>query len=233
MSNLLKVKVGGSDYLCKWKGSKLIYETDFSNFDLTTGIDTPLKGKSKTWTLNGNIQKVNRTIDGITYNAILLNNGAFMILYHDLIEKYPNGFTVECTTYKDSFSGLGCGMAINGLTNVFYNCYASNRGIGILKWEGDITTYNSFTYKHDNTYYSDYYNRTNVSQIIICGNTVIPNQNTNKAYVAGKKAVKISNVSSSTINNGLFRFYCDGNTGTTMCILNLKIYTYDKFEEME
>ena len=49
MSDLLKVRVGGRDYLCKWDGIKTIYSTDFSSFDVVNKIDYPKVGQQTSY----------------------------------------------------------------------------------------------------------------------------------------------------------------------------------------
>lgn len=49
MSDLLKIRIGGSSYLCKWNGIKTIYNTDFSSFDVVNKIDYPKIGQQTSY----------------------------------------------------------------------------------------------------------------------------------------------------------------------------------------
>lgn len=116
------------------------------------------------------------------------------------------------------------------------NCWSSNRGIGVSNANkfNDTTYYNGFWNKHDDCCYGEFYNRTNVSQIITGGVTNRTNEKTAKLYLANKKAIKISNWNYET-SHGISLWASDSwSPYASMCVLNLKIYAnVDRFEEME
>ena len=208
----------------------LIYHTDFSNFDLATGIDTPLVGNPSQWTITGNVSKTTKNIDDTEYSAMLVQYGGRLSMDQDLTTQYPDCFSVEATLYKDSYAGLAGGAAMFGVTSPIYNCYSSGRGIGIYPWRGSVyQIFNDFYHIHDGYYYSDTYDHTEVRQVITGGVTVLASQNKVKAYLGGLKGL-IDLVNPA--ENSCIDFYSDNVYGTDFYVLDLKIYTSDRFDEI-
>lgn len=210
---------------------ELYYHTDFSQFNVSTGIDIPIVGQNSNWTIQGNVTKTTKTIDGVDYSALYVPEGGRITMSQDLLTQFPDVFSVEATVYKNSFSGLAGGCSLFCVNVPEYNCYEGDRGISVWPYRGSVVqTFNGFRMKHDGYYYSDYYNATNVRQIITGGVTVFKTQNTVKAYLAGKKSV-VDSVNPS--DSDVIAFYADNQYGSDYYVLDVKIYTTNRFDEMD
>lgn len=223
---------GGKSLSINSEDRELVYHTNFANFDISTYTDYPEAGVPSKWTCNrGSIVKTIKTIDGVTYPCLYLNDNTSLSMSQNLLEKFPDCFSVEFTTYKDSYSGLAGGTVAFCVRNPCYNCWSSGRGISIWPYRGSIIQrYNGFYHIHDGYQYADYYNHRNVSQIITGGMTVLKNQNLVKCYLAGKKGLLVS------VDPNDSNWLClesDNNSGSQFYVLDMKIYTTDRFEEMQ
>lgn len=219
--------------LVKPEGGGLIYETDFSNFDVNTGIDTPKLGKPLKYTFS-KITKSTRIIDNIELSCLHFNVGGSLSAELDDFEDYDY-LSVEFITNKDSFQGLGCGCHVytdssNSPNCPFYNCYVDNRGIGAL---GFTTPEPGFFSTYYEMITSNSIDRRNVTRIITGGITIDKINAKAKAFIVGKKAA--TRGISFTLNKPIISLYTDDNFyNTQMNLFGIRIYkNVDKFEEME
>ena len=223
----------------------LMYHTNFSNFDLTTGIDIPLKGKNGIWQINnpggtGIISSTTKTINGVTYPCLYIKGtqgyGENIVMslsnLTDFIKTTDDIVTIETTVYKDDYYGRWGGVDYSDKECPYYNCWTGGRGLGMGIQSPYKERYNGYTCRHDGWgWYND--DGSNIPEISVCGITRVGTDF--KYYSRGKKAVWQENV---TPNNTLY-FYAASNGGygggiMEFYILDFKIYKgVDKFEEME
>ena len=205
----------------------LIYDTDFSNLDLDTGIDTPLFGSPRKWNFNkSKLTKTTKVIGGVSVPCLSLASGCKLEIDEDLNQLFDL-YSCEVSVGKDSWQGLGCGFNCHRFSCPFYNCYASDLGIGI--W-GDGTAQGIFyrTVWGEPVITSDSIDRGNVTRIITGGVTYNVKTNVGYAYLLGRKAAISNNSNTRGVN-----FYTDSSFNTQMNVFRFKIYTANRYEEME
>lgn len=213
----------------------LIYETDFSNFDVNTGLDIPLYGKPLQYSTYSNVEKTTRTINGETLSCMHMNPGGNLAANLLELNDY-DCFSIEFFTNKDSWQGLGCGchtvVSDNFSLNCqFYNCYERNRGLGLLGFSIPQNDFYSI-YWGANAITSNNIDRGNVTRIISGGTTIDKIHNIAKAYICGKKAATRS--ISITKQYPAIHIYTDSIYETQMNIFKIKIYkNVDIFEQMQ
>ena len=209
----------------------LIYESDFSNFDVDTQIDYPIIGTPTQWSAS-NFQKTTRNINGIEKPCIHLNNNGLLTL--DIYLDY-DVLSVEYITNKDSYQGIGAGSYIKVGSTVrtcpFYNCYGTGRGVGC----------NHFNTPENGFYLTswgaicpnDATERTDVTQLSVGGVTIDKINEKAKAFLHGKKAATITE-NDFSLGYTRFRCYTDNGGDTQMNIFGIKIYkNVDIYEQME
>lgn len=230
-----------SGSLLKFENKKLIYWTNFQNLDLATGVDTPIKGQPRTWTLSGSgISKSTRTINGVEYPVLFLDGPSSLTLNDDIFNELPNVCTVEVTTYRDAWGGwYDWGGVYFGAWGVpAYNCFYDiswNRGIVIVSLVpmniDNITYYNQFYHVQDELFMTEDIVHTNVSQIITGGSVLYKNDNIGKCYLAGKKGMVVTGLDLQ--NATISRKISSDQAANDFCVLDFRIYNYDRFEKME
>jgi hypothetical protein len=112
MSDLLKVKVGGKNYLCRWEKAigSFIYLTYFNNYDSATRTDTPLIGPQTTYSNSLNLN--NYTWDGNNVKfACPTNNTSYNAA---LSVELPTVFSVELVVFATG-SGSSSGGSPYGI----------------------------------------------------------------------------------------------------------------------
>ena len=67
--------------------SVMVYYSDFSNFNTSTGEDTPIVGNKRTWSLSGRFTKEELTISGETYTALHVRYGASGVFSTNLCDE--------------------------------------------------------------------------------------------------------------------------------------------------
>lgn len=217
------------------RGTDIIYETDFSNFDFVNKTDYPKIGPQKLFSFNSeHFEKTSITINGVSYPAIrhkIGSNQSFSAYFTDEI----NGldlYTIETTVYKPSYSGVGGAIEYYGTGNDFsgspiINCY-SNRGYGVTRRpaESIVSYYNNFSRWYDAFYFSDNSDIRDINGICKGGVTYDVLNNLAKVYLKDKKAL------TTTLGKGFqFNFYSDSNM--EWYLLGIKITRSDVFETKE
>lgn len=213
----------------------LIYETDFSNFDVNTGLDIPLYGKPLQYSTYSNVEKTTRTINGETLSCMHMKSTSELVASLPELTDYEC-FSVEFFTNKDSFQGLTCGCYVKIADHVppicpLYNCWLDTRGLGINYYSEPVGTF----YSTDWGMTSDSINRTAVTNIISGGCTIYNKQKLNKAFLCGYKAAVYSIRSLSYYDIPYFCVYSDNNyKNTQMNVFRIKIYKdVDLFSQMQ
>lgn len=211
-------------------GGSLIYETDFTNFDPITGIDTPIVGSAKTYTTQ-NVEKTTRTIGGDTLTCIHLKRFARFYTTLDEVTDYDT-LSIEYTLNKDAFRGIGSGsqLLVDNQWPIcpFYNCYHSSCGIGAY----NFSTPEPGFYTASFGITSNNIDRGNVTRIITGGITADRITNKLKGFIVGKKAATLN--CSFTREHPIIWSFTDDASNTDMNIYRIRVYkNRDLFEEME
>lgn len=205
-----------------------MYETDFSNFDSSTGIDIPLVGKNGIWqNTRGSITKSTRTIDGVTYSCLYVDGAsATLTNISEFVDLDKDVATFEAITYKDSYTGIGGGCETNG-TNPTYNCYSGGRGFSINAWRGGtIQTFNGYYVPFEKYYFNPNASEREITKLNVGGIVIDKPNGLVKFYQNDKKAIIQQ---PSTITN-YYRIY--GDNGFNYCVMKLRIYKgVDLFEQ--
>ena len=223
----------------------LVYHTDFSRLDLTTGIDIPKYGLYGQWAVTGQssgvVESTTVTIDGVEHSCLHMNGPTSssteiyntLTNFTDYITPNDHLVTIEATVYKPSYTGTWGGLNTMGGICPYYNCWSSDRGLGVWATGGTSRTlYHNYSCRHDS---GGWYNDagSNVVKVATCGISKIGN--VFKYYVNGEKAMTETR---SSVGDSVF-FYASatssgwGGGRMEYYVLEFKIYkNRDKFEEM-
>lgn len=238
LGNEIKKLYAGSDIAEAYLGNgkiypstkdPVLYKTNFSNFDNETFIDIPIVGEPLQFTkVRNTVSGTTKVIDGIEYSGLYIDQGQIDIPL-SFIEKLPDVYTVEYTFYKDSFAGLGCGAWIGNVICPFYNCYASDRGMGCQTNGGRAEEiYNGAVKKYDYGYFGDWYSRDKPNIIRTAGVTIDRTTKMNKCYISGKKIAR-----KQYTTEQIFMYGDSGWKGSNWFVIEMNIYNTDVFDEME
>ena len=151
MSDLLKVKVGGSSYLCKWE-EPVIYKTNFTNFDVNTLTDIPIKGETVTYTKGQGGFTIQSSSNGLLLNGgYSYDNSLYAVLSTDFstakeVAKTSKMILNRMPPYAASWCWLNKNAA-NAWTN---------RGQGLFMFSNNLTTDYSkmFSEYHGSIYFT-------------------------------------------------------------------------------
>lgn len=246
----------GTNKLFPSGGGGLVYETNFVNLDLESGVDIPKFGKNRNWSNFSGISKTTATYDNVEYNVLRVGYGSNFHLVDNLESEFPNGFSVEATirkVYTGNENRSPCSLLYKTLNIYDYvgspslDFYWRSWGIGVCMAKSMLGTifsnaksYNEFSYIGSNgsseLYESNYYDKGNDVRFVSGGFTIIPNGERKviaKTYLEEKKAYSWD--WESGVDNGRFVSFCTngGGQNPTFDVISLKIYDYDRFEEME
>ena len=108
--------------------SYMVYYSDFSKFNTSTGEDTPIVGNKRTWSLSGNFTKESLTISGETYAALHVHPNAVGVFSTNLCEDFGDVVSIEYTAYLPNYYGCWGGCFSGGVGNPAYNCWDTGRG---------------------------------------------------------------------------------------------------------
>ena len=208
----------------------MVYYSDFSKFNTSTGEDTPIVGNKRTWTLSGRFTKESLTISGETYTALHVNYGASGVFSTDLCEDFGDVVSIEYMTYRPNYSGCWGGCYSGGVGNPSYNCWATGRGIVVERGgtQGVTQRFNGFYPAFDSSEMAAFYNPSTVNRIVTGGNTIIKSQNLVKSYIDGKKGI----IASTNAFGSRVSAYYGGWGDFDFYILGMKIYLGDRFNDM-
>lgn len=131
MSDLLKVKVGRSDYLCKWDDN-IIYEFNINNFNIDT-----LKDGDRQWNITGSSITLNKDHDGLVVNFVGGTKSYFDCTFPEFLEM--DKFKL---TYKAGTSS--------------YLGYRSFFGYTLLSFTGSGSTVDAFWRRYNNSWSNVY-----------------------------------------------------------------------------
>lgn len=212
---------------------KPVYETDFSNFDIATGIDIPQIGLQTQYNVTNpsGITKKDIVIDGNVKNVLSFSGSSSIYIQQGYIRD-EDDYTVVCEVYLEN---IGSSVSFGSLLNNWLVCPAFN---GVSGRYGKIlvrftngkpySLFNGFYNLNEDFYYSDSSEfQNNLNKKIIGG--VSKKSNQLKAFLQGKK-VGIVDASSYSVSR--IGFY--NQSGNTLDALKLSIYkNVDLFEQME
>lgn len=206
----------------------VVYDTDFSNFDLDTGED-----KGFFWTFHSNksyIEKSDVELDGVVYKSLLFKHGANTQINFDLDQIPHEVFTARMRIIvKGSGNSASGGLEYTGC-GPYYNLYSSSRGIGVKNINlSSLQYYNGF-HTVDDAIYSDFYGRFNFDRIIEGGISV--NRITRRCgiFLFGKKAIEgISTDLSTTFDI----YFNNSSSSRDSYVIRFQINEGFLFDELE
>lgn len=215
----------------------ILYETDFSNFDLANKIDYPRIGSQKSYSIdNSHFEITNITVDGISYNALKHKTGSGDWVEVDFSElENENLYTIEFIVYKPTFTGVG---AYTGVVNSdaskriytpYLNCFSASRGFGLGSRPtiNVLETYNNFSFSFEYYYYSSLSETKSISGVCVSGVTIDKDNGFAKTYIRNKKGLKIN------LNDSYNNLVMWSDSNMEFYWLGFRIIKKDLFEEME
>lgn len=151
MSDLLKVRVGGSSYLCKWEPKeKPFYLSYFDRLNLTTGEDIPVIGSSSLTFKAGTAKK---TIRKYKNSYITFLTGPNNLLVYDINSILPPVISVEWLDYFFDFftwdSGTYAGFAVGANSKDIQIASSDSNGIGVTINNPNNTPYQNWYYNRN------------------------------------------------------------------------------------
>lgn len=211
----------------------LIYETNFSNFDVNTLKDYPIIGDPITYNKNyGTIEKTTRIIDGKELSCLRLID--YTLIYFSILKiSECEKISVEFITNRDYDYGQSCNCALDVDSANWTTCpaYFPRENTYYLGAYNYTTPQDGFLSITGNFIVSDEISeRERITQLSVCGSTFDKQNNIMKAFINGKKAA------TKNVNYNYTWADCVANcsNGSQLNIFGIRVYKdYDIYDNME